>query len=129
MSHRLHSMMVYPPPPPLWNLVICGNLVICCNLNFTKRKYAEHFEFPKKKFLGWSSGYTIMLCRRWLIYAAFNLYDSHWLHYYFNYLCLELIFFFCKIQLTTDYPLLNIHLQKKMIYNFRDRDHAPLPHI
>ena len=36
--------------------------------------------------------------------------------------------FFCKIQLTTDYPLLNIHLQKKkMIYKFRDRDHEPPP--
>ena len=40
-----------------------------------------------------------MLCRRWLILAAFNLYDSHWLHYYLDFLFLGFIFFFVKFKL------------------------------
>ena len=50
-----------------------------------KNRLSDYNRLPDYRrlpsFKGGGGGYTIMLCRRWLILAAFNLYDSHWLHY------------------------------------------------
>ena len=63
-----------------------------------KKRLSDYSRLPDYRRLpslkgGGGGGYTIMLCRRWLILAAFNLYDYHWLHYYLDFLFLGFIFF------------------------------------